>query len=34
VSDYANGIGPSKNMVIPGRQWLGTPTALVANAKT
>ena len=35
VATYANGIGPSKDMVIPVVNGaLGTPTALVANAKT
>ena len=34
VATYANGIGPSKDMVIPVVNGaLGTPTALVANAK-
>ena len=34
VATYANGIGPSKDMVIPLVNGnLGTPTALVANAK-
>lgn len=34
VATYANGIGPSKDMVIPVVSGaLGTPTALVANAK-
>ena len=34
VAAYANGIGPSKDMVIPLVSGiLGTPTALVANAK-
>ena len=34
VATYANGIGPSKDMVIPLVSGnLGTPTALVANAK-
>ena len=35
IATYANGIGPSKDMVIPlvGGN-LGTPTALVGNAKT
>lgn len=34
VAAYANGIGPSKDMVIPVVNGaLGTPTALVANAK-
>ena len=34
VATYANGIGPSKEMVIPVVNGaLGTPTALVANAK-
>ena len=34
VATYANGIGPSKDLVIPVLSGaLGTPTALVANAK-
>ena len=35
VASYANGIGPEKSMVIPrnAQSILGTPTALVANAK-
>ena len=34
IATYANGIGPSKDMVIPlANGALGTPTALITNAK-